>query len=165
MEDNPGNNSNPVNTNTNNETLSNTNPNSPSYLHDLLKKYEYIQGLWITDYEGALISSSIRNEEEEKQNDIDNKNNKIKVSLSYQLNSTMDQIAKIEKWKTKYLVTIYDTMTIFQARVNKSALIHLTCDSKGFNYEVMKEIVSEVQDKFQKIEKELDNLTLNNENN
>ena len=76
------------------------------YLQDLLKKYDFIQGLWVTDYEGALIATSQRSEgkeEEEKQiGDAENKNNKIKVSLAYQFNSAMDQIAKIEKWKTKY---------------------------------------------------------------
>ena len=138
------------------------------YFQDLLKKFDFIQGVWITDYEGGLIASSQRSGHSEENIDsaeIENKNNKIKVSLSFQFNSVLDQIAKIEKWKTKYFTTVYDTITIFQAKINKNALAHFKCDSKNFNYEIMKEISNEIQEKLQKIEKELDNLTLNNENN
>lgn len=141
-----------------------------SYLQEILQKFDFIQGVWVTDYEGALITSLQRNEDnngeaEDKNGDSENRNNKIKVSLSYQFNSAIDQINKIEKWKTKYLVTVYDTITIFQAKINKTILSHFICDSKNFNYEIMKEILKEVQEKLQKVEKEIDNLTQNNENN
>jgi hypothetical protein len=146
------------------------NINHNAYFNELLKKFDFIQSVWVTDYEGALIANALR--EEEKENDPNNsnddkqeldKNNKIKVSLSFQFNSAMDQIANLEKWKTKNFVTIYDTMTIFQAKINKSVLIHFICDSKTFNYEIVKEIANEVREKLQKVEKEIENLTQNND--
>jgi hypothetical protein len=145
------------------------------YFSELLKKFDFIQGIWVTDYEGALISTSVRNEESEIKSDALNtsgdekgeidKNLRIKVSLSFLFTSAMDQIAKVEKWKTKYLVTVYDSITIFQSKINKTILIHFTCDSKTFNYEIMKEIATEVQEKLQKVEKEIENLTQNNDAN
>lgn len=135
-----------------------------NYFQELQKKFEFIEEFWVTDYEGALIAGSkkqqnIENEEESE------RNNKIKVSLSFLFNSAMDQISKIEKWKTKNLVTIYDNYTIYQARVNKSVFIHILCLSKNFNYEIMREITSDISEKLTKIEKELENLTQSNENN
>lgn len=148
---------------------------SNTYFQELLKKFEFIQGVWVTDYEGGLIATSVRTEVPEISSEPNNtsgeengevdRNHRIKVSLSFLFTSAMDQIAKVEKWKTKYLVTLYDSITIFQSKINKSILIHFICDSKKFNYELMKEIVAEVQEKLQKVEKEIENLTQNNDTN
>ena len=138
-----------------------------SFLSEVVKKYSFIQSLWLTDSEGALISNIVKGEEErdldpncsgaEDKQELD-KNNKIKVSLSFQLNSVMDQTTNLEKWRTKYLVTIYDSMTIFQAKISKTIYIHFICDSVNFNYEIMKEITGEIKERLQKYEKDFEQL-------
>ena len=150
-----------------------------SYLSEILKKFNFIQSVMITDFEGALISGAQRSDEnsstntnveatssmeEDRQGELD-KNNKIKVSLCYQFNSALDQITKIEKWNLKYLVSVYDTVTIFQSRVNKLVIAHFICDSKNFNYELLKDVVQEVSEKLQKVDKELENMIQMGESN
>ena len=70
----------------------------------------------------------------------------------------MDQKTNLEKWKTKYLVTVYDTMTIFQAKINKNIFLHIICDTNNFIYEIMKEIAVEIKERIQKYEKEFEQL-------
>jgi hypothetical protein len=139
-----------------------------TYFQEIIKKFSFIEGIWVTDFEGALIASSLGTLDEtsdiptEEKNEEIEKNNKIKVSLSYIFNSAIDQTNKIEKWKTKNLVTIYDNYTIFQTKINKSVFIHFICTCKNFNYEIVKEISSEISEKLIKIEKEIENLTKDN---
>jgi hypothetical protein len=137
---------------------------SNSYFTEILKKFDFINYVWVTDFEGGLIISSMKNEEKKESEDESERNNKLKFSLSFLFNSAMDQISKIEKWKTKNIVSFYDTVTVFQSRINKNILAHFICNTKGFNYEIMKEIVSEITEKLQKIEKEIDSLTQSNDN-
>jgi hypothetical protein len=131
------------------------------FFKELLRKFDSINALWITDLEGGLIISSTKNEKFEEDSD---KQTKIKMSLSFLFNSAIDQISKIEKWKTKHLVSFFDRVTVFQSKLNKTVLAHFICDSKGFNYEIMKEISTEIGEKLQKIEKEIDALTQSSEN-
>jgi len=143
------------------------NPNYNYFLSEIVRKYGFIQSVWLTDSEGALISNSIKGEEEkefdpnssgaEDKQELD-KNNKIKVSLSFQLNSVMEQTSNLEKWKTKYLVSFFDTMTIFQSKISKTIYLHFICDSDNFNYEIMKEITGEIKEKLLKYEKEFEQL-------
>ena len=126
--------------------------------------------MWVSDNEGGLVAASMRNEDskishensqEDKQGETE-RFQKIKTSLSLLFPNALEQIGRSEKWKTKNFITMYDTVTVFQSKINKTILVHLLCDSKTFNYEVTKEIVSEIQEKLLKIEKEIDNLTQNN---
>jgi hypothetical protein len=87
------------------------------------------------------------------------------MPLSFIFNSIIEQSAKIEKWKTKNLTSIYDNHIIFQSKINKSIFAHFICDMKGFNYEICREITTEFQEKLQKIENELDNMTQFNDSN
>ncbi len=91
--------------------------------------------------------------------------NSVKIPLSFIFNTVIDQSNKIEKWKTKNLISIYDNYTIFQSKLNKLIFSHYVCDSKKFNYEIVKEITNEMTEKLSKIESELENLTQTNENN
>jgi hypothetical protein len=90
--------------------------------------------------------------------------NSVKIPLSFIFNTVIEQSNKIEKWKTKNLISIYDNYTIFQSKINKSIFSHYVCDSKKFNYEIVKEITSEITEKLNKIEGELENLSQSNEN-
>jgi len=142
--------------------------NSEIYLKELLKKFDFIQGIWITDYEGALVLSDIRdifnqNQNQEKNEDQNDKNSKLKVSLSFLFNSAIDQITKIEKWKTKNLVTIYDTIAIFQSKLSKSLFAHFLCDANNFNYGILNEISQELRETLIQLDKQIDLMSQNNE--
>lgn len=128
--------------------------NDNVYLNEILKKYNYIQAVWISDNEGGIITSQFRNEE-------NSDSSKIKTSFSLLFPSTLEQISRSEKWKTKNLITIYDSLTVFQSKVNKNILVHVLCDSKTFNYELTKEIVNEIQEKLSKVEWDIENITQN----
>jgi hypothetical protein len=128
--------------------------NDNIYLNEILKKYDYIQAIWISDNEGGMVASQLRNEE-------NSESSKIKTSFSLLFPSTIEQISRSEKWKTKNLITIYDTLTVFQSKVNKNILVHVLCDSKTFNYELTKEIVNEIQEKLSKVEWDIENITQN----
>lgn len=127
-----------------------------TYFRELIHKYNFINAIYITDYEGLVLINATINEEDEGEND---KTNKIKISLSYNFNSALDQITKTERWKTKNLLTVFDNKTIFQSRINKTIFAHFICDNNSFNYEILKEITTEIDEKLQKVEKELVSLT------
>jgi len=137
------------------------------YLRELLKKFDFIEGIWITDNEGALILSEtkdqmIQNESQDNQEEND-KNLKLKVSLSFLFNSAIDQITKIEKWKTKNLVTIYNTIAIFQSKLSRSLFAHFLCDSNNFNYGILNEISQELRENLIQLDKDMEQMSINNE--
>jgi hypothetical protein len=134
------------------------------YFSELIKKFDFINSVWVTDFEGGLITSSMKNDDTKESDEESEKNNKLKFSLSFLFNSAMDQISKIEKWKTKNIVSFYDSTIVFQSRINKNILAHFICSTNGFNYEIIKEIVLEITEKLQKIEKEIESLTQSNDN-
>lgn len=141
--------------------------NGELYLRELLKKFDFIQGIWITDNEGALVLSDSRDklsesESQESQEEND-KNLKLKVSLSFLFNSAIDQITKIEKWKTKNLVTIYDTIAIFQSKLSKSLFAHFLCDANNFNYGILNEISQELRETLIQLDKDIELMSQNNE--
>lgn len=142
------------------------------YLYTLLKAYPSIQGIWITDFEGALIlnaynTSAFDPKASEAENDISKDkseestkfNEKVKISLSFLLNSALDQITKIEKLNTKSIVSIFENFTIFQSKLNKNSYIHYICLTNTFNYEMMKIVSKEISEKFASIESELEKVT------
>ncbi len=141
--------------------------NSELYLRELLKKFDFIQGIWITDFEGALVLSDTRekvgNTQSEENPEENDKNLKLKVSLSFLFNSAIDQITKIEKWKTKNLVTIFDTIAIFQSKLSKSLIAHFLCDANNFNYGILNEISQELRDTLIQLDKDIELMTQNNE--
>ena len=141
--------------------------NSQIYLKELLQKFDFIKGIWITDFDGALLMSEL-NEDFIKNNTIEStdenhNNSKLKVSLSFLFNSAIDQITKIEKWKTKNLVTIYDTIAIFQSKLSKSLLAHFLCDASNFNYGMLNEISQELRNTLIQLDKDIELMSQNNE--
>lgn len=138
--------------------------NAQTYLKEVLKKFDFIQGIWITDFEGALIMSNCRDKFLESDSVEENdKNLKLKVSLSFLFNSAIDQITKIEKWKTKNLVTIYDTIAIFQSKLSKCLFAHFVCDSINFNYGMLNEISQELRETLIQLDKDIELMNQNNE--
>ena len=136
-----------------------------TYLTELISKFHFIQGISVTDQDGGtlmmhLCEKILKNiEDSETKQTEDQKEQKLNLSfnMTQYLSSSLDQISKIEKWKTKYIVSIYDQYTFFQTKY-KNYFIHIMCDTKFFNYEIVKEILIEFQNKIGKIEKEIDSL-------
>jgi hypothetical protein len=91
--------------------------------------------------------------------------NNVKIPLSYIFNSIIEQTAKIERVKTHSILSIFDNHSIYQAKLNKLCFAHFICDSKTFNYGIVKETVKELQDKLKLIESDLETLHQNIENN
>jgi len=144
-----------------------------NYLTELVSKFSFIQGISVTDQDGGtlmmhLCEKTLKNIEDgeksgEKGSD-DQKEQKLNFSfnMTQYLSSSLDQISKIEKWKTKYIVSIYDQFTFFQSKF-KNFFIHIMCDTKQFNYELVKEIIVEFQAKIAKIEKDVEQLNFGSE--
>ena len=133
-----------------------------NYFQEIIDKYDFINAIYITDNEGVLLVYVISNknkvfsvgnkEEDEK------KMNSLKISLAFIYNSQIEQITRIEKWKTKYITTIYETLTVFQTKTNKNLICHFVCDSNRFNSNILKDICNDIQNRFKIIEKDLENL-------
>jgi len=140
-----------------------------NYLSELAKRIDFIQGLAITDYEGGSlmihlnekILNNIVEVGEDKLTEQEEQKMNLGFNLTQYITSSLDQINKIEKWKTKYIVSIYDQSTFFQAKVNKNLLVHLICDTKTFNYELMKEIVNEISTRMATVDKEIESVIIN----
>ena len=138
-----------------------------NYFQEIIQKYEFISALYVTDNEGALLVSSFSNKsifDGEKETSEKNLVT-LKSTLSFIFNSSIEQIARIEKWKTRYITTIFDTFTIFQTKISKTLFCHFICDTKIFNYNILKDVSSDIQNKFRVVEKDLDNLNTNMEIN
>lgn len=140
--------------------------NTKTYLLELVSKFTFIEGVSITDQEGGTllmhINQKILKSIEDGQNN-DEKAPKLNLSfnLTQYLNSSLDQITKIEKWKTKYIISMFDTYTIFQSKY-KTFYFHFMCSSKNFNYEIVKEIAKEFEGIVNKIETDIESLNFNN---
>ncbi len=137
--------------------------NSDIYLKEIIKKFDFIQGIWITDFEGALLMGEVR--ESEGRNDTEEKerNLKLKISISFLFNSAIDQMMKIEKWNFKSLLTIYENHTIFQFRLSKSIFVHFLCDSNTFNNGIINDISNEFRSKLIQFDKDVEKLVQNTE--
>ena len=135
--------------------------NSETYLKEITRKFDFIQGIWITDFEGALLMSEIRENKGQTEDDKE-RNLKLKVSLSFLFNSAIDQIMKIEKWNFRNLLSIYDNIAIYQFRLSKSLFVHFLCDSNTFNNGILNEISCEFKSKLIQFDKDVENLVQNN---
>ena len=136
---------------------------SEIYLKEIIKKFDFIQGIWVTDFEGALIMGEIREQEAEAEVEEKERNLKLKISLSFLFNSAIDQIMKIEKWSFKSLLSIYDNIAIYQFRLSKSIFVHFLCDSNTFNNGILNEISSEFKSKLIQFDKEVEQLVQNSD--
>lgn len=118
-----------------------------NYFNKIINKYEYINSIWITDYEGALLYKEL-NRAKINENDLNPKIiEKIKGSFSFLLNSAYDQLYKTEKEKVNCIIAIYDNQTLIQAKVNNNNnLVHILSDTETCNISVIKTIITEIGD-------------------
>ena len=121
------------------------------YLSKILEKYDFIESIIITDYNGSLMISSFQNNpslpEEERKN--------LRSILSYCFNVSLDQITKTVKWKTNSITSFYDKHIIYQRKLNEVALCHMICKEDDYCHIIAQNIADNIREKFEPIEKKL----------
>ena len=140
------------------EDLSNSGDND--YLSKLIKKYDFIEAIIITDYEGSLMISAFKNgierSDEEKKN--------LRSVLAYYFSISLDQISKTVKWKTNSVTSFFNNHIIYQRKLNKVALCHMVCNESEYCHIIAQKIGDEITKKFEPIEKQLDDIKKEMEN-
>ena len=121
------------------------------YLSKILEKYDFIESIIITDYDGSLMISSFQNNpslpEEERKN--------LRSILSYCFNVSLDQITKTVKWKTNSITSFYDKHIIYQRKLNDVAMCHIICKEDDYCHIIVQNIADNIREKFEPIEKKL----------
>lgn len=121
------------------------------YLSKILEKYDFIESIIITDYNGSLMISSFQNNpslpEEERKN--------LRSILSYCFNVSLDQITKTVKWKTNSITSFYDKHIIYQRKLNDVALCHMICKEDDYCHIIAQNVADNIREKFEPIEKKL----------
>ena len=121
------------------------------YLSKILEKYDFIESIIITDYNGSLMISSFQNNpslpEEERKN--------LRSILSYCFNVSLDQISKTVKWKTNSITSFYDKHIIYQRKLNEVALCHMICKEDDYCHIIAQNVADNIREKFEPIEKKL----------
>ena len=121
------------------------------YLLNLIEKYDFIESIIITDYDGSLMTSAYKNgiekSEEEKKD--------LRSVLSYNFSISLQQISKAVKWNTNTVTSFFDHHIIYQRKLNEVALCHIVCNEKEYYHEIVKNICDELSKRFEPIEKKL----------
>ena len=124
------------------------------YLSKILEKYDFIESIIITDYNGSLMISSFQNNpslpEEERKN--------LRSILSYCFNVSLDQISKTVKWKTNSITSFYDKHIIYQRKLNEVALCHMICKEDDYCHIIAQNVADNIREKFEPIEKKLNEI-------
>jgi hypothetical protein len=134
------------------EDLSNTKDND--YLSQIIEKYEFIESIIITDYDGSLMisafKSGLKKSEEDKKN--------LRSILSYYFSISLEQISKTVKWKTNSVTSFFDNHIIYQRKLNSVALCHIVCNESEYCHIIAQKIGDEISKKFEPIEKQLNDI-------
>ena len=134
------------------EDLSNTKNND--YLSKIIEKYDFIESIIITDYDGSLMISAFKSGLEK--NEEDKKN--LRSVLSYYFSISLDQISKTVKWKTNSVTSFFDNHIIYQRKLNKVALCHMVCSENDYCHIIAQKIADEISKKLEPIEKKLNDI-------
>ena len=121
------------------------------YLSKIIEKYDFIESIIITDYNGSLMISSFLNNPSLPEEDRKN----LRSVLSYCFNVSLDQISKTVKWKTNSITSFYDKHIIYQRKLNDVALCHMICKEDDYCHIIAQNIADNIREKFEPIEKKL----------
>ena len=121
------------------------------YLSKILEKYDFIESIIITDFDGSLMISSFQNSDYLSEEDRKN----LRAILSYCLNVSLDQISKTVKWKTNSITSFYDKHIIYQRKLNEVTLCHMICKEDDYCHILAQNIADDIREKFEPIEKKL----------
>ena len=124
------------------------------YLLKLIERYDFIESIIITDFDGSLMISAFKKETEEADED----KRKMRSALAYDFSVSINQISKTEKWKTKAITTFFDEHIIYQRKLNKVAICHIICNQNEYCHEVINTISDEICNKFASIEGKLEEI-------
>ena len=121
------------------------------YLSKIIEKYDFIESIIITDYNGSLMISSFQNNPSLPEEDRKN----LRSILSYCFNVSLDQISKTVKWKTNSITSFYDQHIIYQRKLNDVALCHMICKEDDYCHIIAQNVADNIREKFEPIEKKL----------
>ena len=141
------------------EDIVNTKNND--YLSKIIEKYDFIESIIITDFEGSLMICAFKNGIEKTEDDKKN----LRSNLSYYFSISLDQISKTVKWKTNSITSFFDNHIIYQRKLNKVALCHIICNEGDYCHIIAQKVADEISKKFEPIEKQLEDIKKDIENN
>ena len=124
------------------------------YLLKLIERYDFIESIIITDFDGSLMISAFKKDSEEADED----KRKMRSALAYDFSVSINQISKTEKWKTKAITTFFDEHIIYQRKLNKVAICHIICNQNEYCHEIVNTISDEICKKFASIENKLEEI-------
>ena len=129
------------------------------YLSKILERYDFIESIIITDFDGSLMISSFQNSESKTEEDKKN----LRSVLSYYFSVSLDQISKTVKWKTNSVTSFYDKHVIYQRKLNDVALCHMICKEDDYCHIIVQNIADNIKEKFEPIEKKLSEIKKEND--
>ena len=139
------------------EDISNSKNND--YLSKIIEKYDFIESIIITDFDGSLMICAFKKGLEKTEDD----KKSLRSILSYYFSISLDQISKTVKWKTNSITSFFDNHIIYQRKLNKVALCHMVCNENDYSHIVAQKVADEISKKFEPIEKQLEEIKKNME--
>ena len=124
------------------------------FLSKIIEKYDFIESIIITDYDGSLMISAFKNGLEKSEEDKKN----LRSVLSYYFSISLDQISKTVKWKTNSVTSFFDNHIIYQRKLNKVALCHIVCNESDYCHIIAQKVGDDISKKFEPIEKQLNDI-------
>ena len=129
------------------------------YLSHFIEKYDFIESIIITDYEGSLMISAFQKELQKTEED----KKTLRSMLSYYFNISLDQISKTVKWNTQNITSLYDKHVIYQCKLNDVAFCHIICKEEDYSHVIVQNIADNIKEKFKPIEQKLSEIKKENE--
>ena len=129
------------------------------FLSKIIERYDFIESIIITDFDGSLMISSFQNSDSTKEEDKKN----LRSVLSYYFNISLDQISKTVKWNTKSITSFYDKHIIYQRKLNDVAMCHIICKEDDYCHIIAQNIADNIREKFEPIEKKLSEIKQEND--
>ena len=129
------------------------------FLSKIIERYDFIESIIITDFDGSLMISSFQNSDATKEEEKKN----LRSVLSYYFNISLDQISKTVKWNTKSITSFYDKHIIYQRKLNDVAMCHIICKEDDYCHIIAQNIADNISEKFEPIEKKLSEIKQEND--
>ena len=124
------------------------------YLSKIIEKYDFIESIIVTDYDGSLMISAFKNNLEKTEED----KKSLRSVLAYYFSISLIQISKTVKWKTNSVTSFFDNHIIYQRKLNKVALCHIVCNEKEYSHILAQKVADEISKKFESFEKQLEEI-------
>ena len=129
------------------------------FLSKIIERYDFIESIIITDFDGSLMISSFQNNDSIKEEVKKN----LRSILSYYFNTSLDQISKTVKWNTNSITSFYDKHIIYQRKLNDVAMCHIVCKEDDYCHIIVQNIADNIREKFEPIEKKLSEIRKEND--